>query len=91
MSYLCATSIINADTFTRNWKDYAPDLPDGIDSRALLQQDINGANLPSWYGEPYNPADMWNPVWRQYQKFLIKLVVQSPTEPIMPNSSPATA
>ena len=77
LSYLCATSIVNIDTFTKNWKDYAPDLPDGIDANTLLQKDINGNNLPSWYGAPYNPADMWNPVWRQYQKFLIKLVIQS--------------
>lgn len=77
LCYLCATSIVNADTFTKNWKGYLPGLPDGIDARTLLQQDINGGNLPSWYPAPYNPADMWNPVWRQYQKFLIKLVVQS--------------
>lgn len=76
LSYLCATSIVNADTFTKNWKDYLPGLPDRIDAHTLLQQDINGGNLPSWYDAPYNPADMWNPVWRRYQKFLIKLVVQ---------------
>lgn len=76
LSYLCATSIVHADTFTKNWKDYAPGLPDGIDANTLMQQDINGANLPSWYGAPYNPADMWNPVWRQYQRFLIRSVVE---------------
>lgn len=77
LSYLCATSICNAKTFTENWKDFAPDLPVGIDATTLLQQDINGNNLPSWYGDPYNPADTWNPIWRQYHKFLIKLVIQS--------------
>lgn len=76
LSYLCATSIVNADTFTKNWKDFSPDLPDSTDARTLLQQDIDGNNLPSWYDPPYNPADMWNPGWRRYQRFLVKLVIE---------------
>src|SRR5205085_8192591 len=41
----------------------------------MLQQDIKGNNLPSWYGPTYSPADMWNPYWRQYTQYTIKLVV----------------
>jgi hypothetical protein len=77
LSYLCATSIVNLDTFAANWDDYFPGRPVGFAPGKMLQQDINGNNLPSWYGGAYAPADMWNPYWRQYTRHGIKLAVAS--------------
>ncbi len=77
LSYLCATSIVDPDHFATNWDDYFSGRATAFTPRRMLQQDINGANLPSWYGGAYTPADMWNPYWREYTKFTIKLAVQA--------------
>lgn len=77
LSYLCATSIVDLDKFAQNWNDYFPNRPADFIPEKMLQQDINGNNLPSWYGGAYAPADMWNPYWRQYTKLTIKLAAES--------------
>jgi hypothetical protein len=77
LSYLCATSIVNIQTFAANWNDYFPDRPADFTPDKMLQQDIQGNNLPSWYGGAYRPADMWNPYWRQYTKLCVKLALES--------------
>jgi hypothetical protein len=43
----------------------------------MLQQDIHGNNLPSWYGGAYAPADMSNPYWRQYTRLCVRLALES--------------
>ncbi len=77
LSYLCATSIVDPEKFATDLGDYFPGRPEAFTPRRMLQQDINGTNLPSWYGGAYTPADMWNPYWREYTKLTIKLVVAS--------------
>lgn len=77
LSYLCATSIVGVDTFDAHWDDYFPGRPAGFAPKRMLQQDIKGNNLPSWYGGNYAPADLWNPYWRQYAKLTIKLAADS--------------
>jgi hypothetical protein len=77
LSYLCATSIVGVDTFATNWSDYFPARRAGFKPELMLQQDINGQNLPSWYGTNYAPADMWNPFWREYTKLTIKMAADS--------------
>jgi dienelactone hydrolase len=77
LSYLCATSIVNVGTFAANWHDYFPDRPAAFAPRRMLQQDIHGDNLASWYGGAYAPADMWNPYWRRYTRLTIKLAVEA--------------
>ncbi len=77
LSYLCATSIVNIEKFAVNWDDYFPDRPADFTPQRMLQQDINGRNLPSWYGGDYSPADMWNPYWRQYTRLMMKLAAES--------------
>lgn len=80
LSYLCATSIVCLDgieSFKKHWDAHFPDRPADFDPAKMLQQDINGKDLPSWYGGNYLPADTWNPYWRQYHKYMIKLVIES--------------
>jgi hypothetical protein len=77
LSYLCATSIVNVETFAANWDDYFPDRPAGFSPGQMLQQDIRGNTLSSWYGGRYAPADMWNPHWRAYTRRTIALAVES--------------
>ncbi len=77
LSYLCCTSIVDAGHFATNWGDYFPHRPEGFAPRRMLQQDIHGTNLVSWYGGAYAPADMWNPYWREYTKLTIKLAVEA--------------
>ena len=77
LSYLCATSITHIADFAKNWDDYFRGRPREFDPIRMLQQDIDGKDLPSWYGAPYWPADMWNPYWREYQKRAIKLAIES--------------
>ena len=77
LSYLCATSIVGIADFARNWDEYFPGRPPQFDPRRMLQQDIRGRDLPSWYGSGYAPADMWNPEWREYQKLAVRLAVET--------------
>jgi len=75
--YLCATSIVNIEDFAKNWDDYFPGRPEDFEPGRMLQQDIEGKDLPSWYGGSYAPADMWNPHWRTYEKHALKLTIEA--------------
>lgn len=75
--YLCATSILNIENFAGNWDEYFPGRPEDFTPGRMLQQDIEGKDLPSWYGSPYAPADMWNPHWRAYEKHALKLTIET--------------
>jgi hypothetical protein len=76
LGYICATSIVKLDTFARHW-------PEEFRARfrtspsGWRQQDRNAAPLPSWYGGDYQPACMNNPDWRTYEKFIVRLQLES--------------
>ena len=76
MGYVCATLLVNLDTFDRNWDA-------GFRARfhtppsAWRQQDRQGNALPSWYGGAYQPACMNNPDWRTYERFIVRLQLES--------------
>jgi hypothetical protein len=71
MGYLCATSIIQLDSFDKNWSE-------GFRSQFSTppsdwrQVGRDGKPLPSWYGGDYQPACMNNPDWRRYQRFMVR-------------------
>lgn len=76
IGYVCATSLVNLDTFDRNWdagfraRFHAP-------PSAWRQQDRKGNPLPSWYGGQYHPACMNNPDWRAYERFVVRQQLES--------------
>lgn len=67
IGYVCATSIVNLDTFDKNW---TPEFRARFKTPPVqwLQQDLVGKPLPSWYGGAYRPACMNNPDWLEYEK-----------------------
>jgi hypothetical protein len=71
LGYVCATSIVNLDTFDKNW---SPEFRAKFKSPPAdwRQQDANGKPLPSWYGGNYNPACMNHPDWREYEKLIVR-------------------
>lgn len=71
IGYVCATSIVNLNSFDTNW---TPQFRAQFRTPPAqwLQQDKNGRPLPSWYGAPYEPACMNNPDWRAYEKFVVR-------------------
>ena len=76
LGYLCATSIVGLEKFAANWtpemKAEFRTTPD-----TWLQQDSDGKPLPSWYGGEYRPACMNNPDWRAYEKFMVRMQVET--------------
>ncbi len=76
LGYACATSIVNLDTFDKNW---SPEFRARFKTPPAQwrQQDVNGKPLPSWYGGPYNPACMNNPDWFEYEKFIVRQQIES--------------
>lgn len=76
LGYLCSTSIVDLDTFAKNWTDEQRaefrTTPD-----TWLQQDIGGKPLPSWYGGKYNPACMNNPDWRVYERYMVRAQIET--------------
>jgi hypothetical protein len=74
--YVCATSIVKLDTFDRNW---APALRRQFTRPPAqwLQVGRDGKPLASWYGGDYRPACMNNPDWRAYEKFIVRLQLES--------------
>lgn len=76
IGYVCATSIVNLNSFDRNW---TPEFRARFKTPPAQwrQLDKNGRPLASWYGAPYEPACMNNPDWRAYEKAVIKLQLDS--------------
>jgi hypothetical protein len=74
--YVCATSIVKLETFDRNWTDEFRARFSSPPAK-WLQLDRDGKPLPSWYGGDYRPACMNNPDWRAYQKFIVRLQLES--------------
>ncbi len=76
LGYVCATSIVKLENFDRNWTaDFRGQFSTAPSE--WLQQDRNGKVLPSWYGGDYRPACMNNPDWRTYEKFIVRLQIES--------------
>lgn len=76
IGYVCATSIVQLDSFDRNW---APQLRRQFRTPPAewRQQDRDGRPLHSWYGGDYQPACMNNPDWRAYEKFIVRQQLES--------------
>jgi len=75
LGYLCSTSIVNLETFDRNWsEEFRSQF--NTPPKDWLQQDEHGKPLPSWYGGDYNPACMNHPDWRKYQKYMVKMQLE---------------
>ncbi len=76
LGYLCATSIVGLDKFAANW---TPEMK--VEFRTApdtwLQQDSDGKPLPSWYGGEYRPACMNHPDWRAYEKFMVRMQIET--------------
>jgi len=76
LGYLCATSIVKLKSFDENWTG---------EFRAQFrarpaewrQVDRHGHPLPSWYGGDYEPACMNNPDWRAYERYMVRLQLES--------------
>jgi hypothetical protein len=70
IGYICATSIVNLETFDKNW---SPEFRARFKTPPAqwLQQGIDGQSLPSWYGGAYRPACMNNPDWIEYEKYAV--------------------
>jgi hypothetical protein len=76
VGYVCATSIVNLDTFDKNWQaDLRAQLK--TPPAQWLQQDKDGKPLPSWYGGDYRPACVNNPDWRTYEKYIVRLQLEA--------------
>ncbi|HZJ17150.1 MAG TPA: hypothetical protein VFD27_19005 [Chthoniobacteraceae bacterium] len=76
LAYVCSTSIVRLETFDKNWsKEFRAQFV--TPPAQWLQQDRDGKPLPSWYGGNYLPACMNNPDWRTYEKFMVKLQLES--------------
>lgn len=71
LGYLCATSIVDLDSFDANWSNQ---LRNEFKSPVAewLQQDRQGQPLPSWYGGEYRPACMNHPDWRRYHQLMVQ-------------------
>jgi len=76
LGYVCATSIVKLDTFDRNWPKEFRDQFSEPPSQ-WLQQGRDGKILTSWYGGDYQPACMNNPDWRSYERFIVRLQIES--------------
>jgi hypothetical protein len=74
--YVCATSIVKLDAFDRNW---TPQFRAWFATPPAkwLQVGRDGKPLASWYGGDYRPACMNNPDWRTYEKFVVRLQLES--------------
>lgn len=76
IGYLCATSIVGLEGFDKHWTpEFRAKFP--TPAAQWLQVDAEGQSLPSWYGGEYRPACMNNPVWRAYQKELIRFQLET--------------
>jgi hypothetical protein len=76
IGYVCATSMVKLETFDKNW---SPEFRARFRQPAAVwrQQDRNGNPLPSWYGGDYQSACMNNPDWRDYERFIVRLQLES--------------
>jgi hypothetical protein len=76
LGYMCATSIVKIDEFDRHW---GADLRGQLSTPPAkwLQIGRDGKPLASWYGGDYRPACMNHPDWRGYQKFVVRLQLDS--------------
>ena len=75
LGYVCATSIVKLETLDRNLsKEFRARF---TTPPAPVQKDRDGKSLPSCYGGNYRPAWMNNPDWRAYEKFIIRLQIES--------------
>jgi hypothetical protein len=76
LGYVCATSIVQLDTFDKNW---SPEFRVRFKTPPAdwRQQGPDGKPLPSWYGGQYHPACMNNPDWRQYDAFIVRQQLES--------------
>jgi hypothetical protein len=76
IGYVCATSIVQLETFDKNW---SPAFRARFHQPPAnwRQQDRNGNPLPSWYGGDYQPACMNNPDWRTYERFVVHLQIEA--------------
>jgi hypothetical protein len=76
IGYLCATSIIELDTFDKNWTN---EFRAQFKTRPAewRQQDRYGKPLASWYGGAYQPACMSNPDWRAYEHAMIRYQIET--------------
>ncbi len=76
IGYLCATSIVNLDTFDANWTD---EFRAQFTTRPAewRQQDRQGKPLASWYGGDYAPACMNHPDWRAYERALVRYQLET--------------
>ena len=81
LGYVCATSIVGLKSFNQHWSAQfrAQFKTPPADWR---QQDKDGHPLASWYGGEYQPACMNNPDWRAYEKFMVRLQLESGHEGI---------
>ncbi len=71
IGYVCATSIVNLDSFDKNWPaDFRAKF--SMRPADWLQRGADGNPLPSWYGGDYRPACMNNPDWRKYEKEIVR-------------------
>ena len=81
LAYVCSTSIVKLETFDKNWsKEFRAQF--ATPPAQWLQQDRDGKPLPSWYGGNYLPACKNNPDWRTYEKFMVKLQLESGSDGI---------
>jgi hypothetical protein len=76
LGYLCASSIVGLDRFAANW---TPEMKAEFHTTpdTWLQQDCDGKPLPSWYGGEYRPACMNNPDWRAYEKYMVRMQIET--------------
>lgn len=76
IGYLCATSIVNLDTFDKNWTN---EFRARFKTRPAewRQQDRHGKPLASWYGGDYAPACMSNPDWRAYERAMVRYTLET--------------
>lgn len=75
IGYVCATSIVNLNTFDKHW---TPEFKAQFKTPPAewLQRDSTGKPLPSWYGGDYLPACMNNPDWRTYEKAMVRRQIE---------------
>ncbi|MBX7256643.1 MAG: hypothetical protein K1Y02_09805 [Candidatus Hydrogenedentes bacterium] len=76
LGYLCSTSIVGLETFAKNWTpEQRAEFRSTPDT--WLQLDVNGKPLASWYGGEYQPACMNNPDWRSYEKYMVRVQLET--------------
>ncbi len=76
IAYVCATSIVKLETFDKNWPA-ALRAQFSTPPSEWLQRNRANQPLPSWYGGDYRPACMNNPDWRRYEKYIVRLQIES--------------